>query len=244
MRMASSVFHFKKFSIAQAGATQPVGTDAILLGAWADVSGVKRLLDIGAGTGVVALMLAQRLAEKSVGGWQGTGVELHAPSAELAGRNFRASPWAGQLAVHAGDIQTFAARHNGAGYDLIVSNPPYFADSLRSPVLSRSLGRHDGQLPLTDLLQSVSALMAKDGRFCAVLPEKEGRKLCERAVLQGLYWTKVISVRSRPDKPVERLLLQLERTPYPLETATIAIQDAGGGYSAAFRALTGGYYLE
>jgi tRNA1Val (adenine37-N6)-methyltransferase len=240
--MASSVFHFKKFSVAQEGATQPVGTDAILLGAWADVRGVQRMLDIGTGAGVIALMLAQRLSEQAGADWQGTGVELHAPSAALAGRNFRESPWAGRLTVHTGDIQTYAAQYGGPGFDLMVSNPPYFSGGLRSPVTSRSMGRHNDPLPPADLLQAAAGLLTASGRFCAILPEKEALDLCERAVLRGLYWTRITRVRGKPGKPVERWLLQLERNPYPLETGTLVIEEPGGGYTGAYRALTEGFY--
>ena len=255
--MALQAFHFKKFKVEQAGAAHPVGTDAVLLGAWADVSDTKRFLDIGTGTGVVALMLAQRLSESSA--WAGTGVELHANSAALARRNFAESPWANQLELWAGAVQDFGELKLGAKtqdsgllptpevchFDLIVSNPPFFSELTVSPDKTRSLGRHTATLSQLDLIAAARRLLAPKGRFCVVLPEREGRKLCELAVQNGLYWTRVTEVRSRPGKPVERLLLQFERSPYDLQCSEICVYDgaSGNGYSAEFRALTGAFYL-
>jgi tRNA1Val (adenine37-N6)-methyltransferase len=238
--MALPAFRFKKFNLEQEGAAHPVGTDAVLLGAWADISGVRQFLDIGAGTGVVSLMMAQRLAGAG-SEWQGCGVEIHANSAALARRNFQASPWAPNLEVRECAIQMlegFPAGH----FDLIVSNPPFFSETTQSPDTTRSLGRHTASLSPVELLTAVKKWMSPGGRFCVVLPAMEGYRLCELAVPMGLYWTHILEVYSKAGKPLERLLLQFERSPYPVQRDKIVLQE-DGHRSAAFRALTRDFYL-
>ncbi|MDO8367145.1 MAG: methyltransferase [Saprospiraceae bacterium] len=240
--MSLPAFRFKKFSVEQEGAAQPLGTDAVLLGAWADVQGARRFLDIGTGTGVVALMIAQRLS--GTPNWDGLGIEIHPPSAELARENFADSPWAERLDIWAGSIQEFA-QNIADHYDLIVSNPPFFSELTTSPDKARSLSRHTASLSPGDLLACVSQLLTAEGKFCVILPEREGQRLCELAVPQGLYWTRITEVRSRPGKPVERLLLQFEKSPYDFERADISIYGGktGEGYSGEFQEFTRDFYL-
>lgn len=237
--MEWSAFRFKKFSIEQAGAAHPVGTDAVLLGAWVDVQAAQRFLDIGSGTGVVALMLAQRLA--NIAHWAGVGVEIHPESAALARANFKASPWAGHLDVWEGPIQAFS----GQVFDLIVSNPPFFSERTVSPDKTRSLGRHTATLSPEDLLETARRLLAPQGKFCVVLPTLEGRQLCELAVPKGLYWTKITEVRSRPGKPVERLLIQFEKSPFGFERTEMCLYagKTGTAYSDDFQSITSNFYL-
>jgi tRNA1Val (adenine37-N6)-methyltransferase len=220
--MALQPFHFKNFSVAQAGAAHPVGTDAVLLGRWADIGGVKRFLDIGTGTGVLALLLAERFTSGLA--WEGWGVELHQRSAELAALNFKNSPWSGQLHAKQGKAQDFALQNRSLIFDLIVSNPPFFSEKTVSPNHVRRLGRHSGTLPPEELLAIVRRLLAPSGRFCAVLPEKDGRRLCELAVTMGLYWTKIAEVSTRPDRLSERWLMQFERDPKPYRQERWAVE--------------------
>lgn len=246
--MPTQPFHFKKFRVEQEGAAHRVGTDAVLLGAWAEVRDCNRFLDIGTGTGVIALMIAQRLdewREKRVGEqseWNGVGVEIHPESAALATANFAASPWAERLQAHCSSVQDFQA---GQSFDLIVSNPPFFSELTVSPNPTRSIGRHTATLSPGALLESVARLLAPKGRFCTILPEQEGRRLCEHAVLHGLYWTKITALHSRPGRTVERLLLQFERNPYPFERASLCLYAHQNGplHSAAFLELTGAFLL-
>lgn len=237
--MAWSAFRFKKFSVEQEGAAHPVGTDAVLLGAWVDVQTTQRFLDIGTGTGVIALMLAQRLS--GVPGWAGVGVEIHPESAALARRNFRECLWAEHLRVWEGAVQAFS----GQSFDLIVSNPPFFSERTVSPDKTRSLGRHTATLSPADLLGTAKELLAPHGKFCVVLPVNEGRQLCELAVMHGLYWTQITEVRSRPGKPVERLLIQFEKSPFGFERAEMCLfaGKTGMDYSDEFQAITRDFYL-
>lgn len=234
--MASQPFRFKKFSVEQEGAAHPVGTDAVLLGAWADVEKSTRILDIGAGTGVVALMLAQKAPAHI------TAVEIHPPSAALARRNFAASPWAGRLDLVESSIQNFA-QQTDFQFDVIVSNPPFFSETTVSPDSGRRLGRHTASLPPGDLLAAVQKLLAENGRFCVILPVLEGRRLCELAVPAGLYCTEEVAVRSRKQKPAERLLLRFERNPYAFVRKEWVIYSDGSAYTDEFKQATSCFYL-
>ncbi|GAB4492246.1 MAG: tRNA1(Val) (adenine(37)-N6)-methyltransferase [Saprospiraceae bacterium] len=237
--MASPPFHFKKFSIEQDGAAHRVGTDGVLLGAWANVENCANALDIGTGTGLVALMLAQRNEKLLV-----TAVEIHPQSAALARRNFAASPWAGRLQLMEISIQDFAQQAD-LQFDLIVSNPPFFSETIVSPDASRRLGRHTASLPPTDLLAAAKKLLTENGRFCVILPVLEGKHLCELAVPNGLYCTEEVEIYARPGKPAERLLLCFEKNPYRFERKKLGVYAAekGAHYGADFKRLTADFYL-
>jgi len=220
-----------------------LGTDSVLLGAWADVSGCGSVLDVGTGTGVVALMLAQRLLERTKEpGIRVIGVEIHSPSAACARRNFGASPWREHVEVETISIRDFA-RRSDLRFDLIVSNPPFFSEKTVSPDESRRLGRSAAALSQEDLLSAVLALLKPGGRLCVILPVWEGRRFCELAVPAGLYCTEEVAVRTRAHKPVERLLLRFERNPYPFQKKELVLYAEGSKYTPEFQELTVAFYL-
>lgn len=238
--MATPDFHFKRCSIQQQGAAHPVGTDAILLGAWTNIGNALRILDIGTGTGVVALMLAQRTENHEH--VQIDAVEIHQGSAACAARNFAASPWNKRLHVVELSIQEFA-QQTDLQYDLIVSNPPYFSETTKAPDPTRRLGRHIESLPPQDMLRAVRKLLAPNGRFSVILPVKEGWKWCELAVPLGLCWTRITEVYGRKEKPVERLIIEFQRNPYLFQRDSLVVYDQGQEYSEAYGALTREFYL-
>ncbi len=236
--MNFSPFHFKKFSVFQEDVAHAVGTDGVLLGAWADVDGANSILDIGTGTGLIALMLAQRtVSEVHI-----SAIDVHPGSVACAQQNFSNSPWPARLKVHETAVQQFALE-SGSRFDLIVSNPPYFSETTVSPDAERRLGRSIDNLSIHDLLVSVLPLLSPVGKCCFILPEKEGKRLCEMAVPLGLYCTHEVQVRAREGKPVERLLLQLEREPGRFRRSQLQLHGEGGGYSAVFLAMTAPFYL-
>lgn len=236
--MAFPPFHFKKFSIRQDDVVHPVGTDGVLLGAWAEVKDVSRILDIGTGSGLIALMLAQRTENQYID--KIIGLEIDAKTASASAENAEKSPWSKRLLMVHSTLQEYA---HAQPFDLIVSNPPFFTQVLRSPDARRNLGRHTQTLPFEDLLRCARQLLAPDGRFCVILPALEGQTFCEMAVPLGLYWTKICHIHSREGKPVERCMIQLEQNPMKFERSTLCIYTSDGAYSDEFIQLTKDFYL-
>jgi tRNA1Val (adenine37-N6)-methyltransferase len=237
--MPKDQFRFRQFTVRQDRCLMKVGTDGVLLGAWADVSGAEAILDIGAGTGLIALMVAQRAPDARV-----DAVELDPDSAVQASENAAASPWAGRVRVFSGSIQDFAAQATGR-YDCILSNPPFFSAALRSPHKGRNQVRHDDSLPFSDLLRAVDRLLSDGGHFCVILPYAESKAFEALALRFHLFLTRIQQVASRPGKPVERVMMQLERHARPLRREPVLLlhHDGSNERSEAYRELTSGFYL-
>lgn len=235
--MSNSYFKFKQFTIEQQGVAMKVGTDGVLLGAWADVGVAQRALDIGTGTGVIALMLAQRSAQLMV-----DAVEIDGESAQQAQRNFDKSGWASRLALHNVAFQDFASA-KGACYDLIVSNPPYFCQSLKSPNEGRTLARHAYSLPFEELLTGVGALLLPGGAFCGIFPYTEGNVFIAKASSYGLFCTKKLNICSKPHHSVIRMLVQMEFARKPIDDRTLIIHTLDGDYTDDYKKLTADFYL-
>lgn len=217
-----------------------VGTDGVLLGAWADVAAASSILDIGTGTGVIAIMLAQRTDAATI-----HAVEIDGDSSSQALENMQRSPWAGQLDCFHTSIQDFA-KQTTHRYDLIVSNPPFFSGGTFSNSQDKNSVRHTVKLPHGDLISAVRTLLAPEGRFCLILPHIEGLRFKEMAGNYGLHCSKITEVLPKPYKPVERLLLQFERKVKPLVKGTLVILENGddaNNYSEGYLALTGAFYL-
>lgn len=231
-------FRFKQFSIEQDQCPMKVGTDGVLLGAWAEVSNARRALDIGTGTGLIALMLAQRNPELIV-----HAVEIDEVACQQARSNVEQSPWPDRVTVFFDSIQDFA-KTNVEPYDLIVSNPPFFSGGTFSDNHDRNSIRHTIKLPHGDLLAATRKLLSKAGRFCVILPYVEGLRFEEMAKQYHLFCTKIMEVRSLADKPVERLLMQFERISGPVEKTELIIQKEGrNNWTDEYIELTGAFYL-
>ena len=199
--MRSSRFTFKQFAVEQSGAAMKIGTDGVLLGAWADVANANRVLDIGTGTGVIALMMAQRGGAQRI-----VGV----------------------------DIEKF---------DLILSNPPYFTDSLLSPDSLRTMARHTTSLTLEQLDASVSRLLEKSGRFALILPTEQMERYL---ALTQLNLVRRCDVRSRSGSETIRTMAELSFNSHKsvvYESLTI-YEDEGQQYAAQYRELTKDFYLK
>lgn len=238
--MASPPFRFKRFEIRQDAAVHPAGTDSVLLGAWAPVSPDCRILDVGTGTGIVALMLAQRT--ELFDNVLITGVELDEPTARCAAANFAASPWATRLSVVCKSVQELAG-DSTESFDLIVSNPPFFSETVVSPDARRRLGRNTDTLRPGAFLAAAESLLRPAGKLAVILPPVEARRLCEMAVPLGLYCTVETAVRARSDKPVERCLLLLERVPHRFRREALSIYETGEVYTSDYQQLTSDFYL-
>lgn len=245
--MPAHVFHFKQFSIYQDRCAFKVGTDGILLGAWAAKTpalnqaetAVSHALDIGTGTGLIALMLAQRFPQAVI-----DAIEVDAQSAAQAAENVAQSPWADRVSVINTAVQAFKG-HTQQSYDLIVSNPPFFSSAHNLAAEGRREGtRQTTQLSYKDLLHCVNRLLGENGRFCTILPSSASDSFCQLAAVENLHCTKKTAVRPVPHKPPHRHLLQFERTPHPTQTNDLIIETAiRHHYTPDFIALTNSFYL-
>ena len=232
------MFRFKKFAVNDEGATMKVGTDAVLLAALADSDGAASILDIGTGCGVVALIVAQRNATAII-----HAVEPDKSSALCALRNFEASPWHDRLMVFEATVQHIASttRHT---YDCIVSNPPYFCHSLKSPSETRNMARHSDSLPFDELAAAVEALLSPEGTFTAILPCPEADEFIATAKGQNLFCQKEILVFSKPQgKPLRKVFVLGRNAAAMPAVSQLAIYDINGQYSEQYRSLTADLYL-
>ena len=232
-------FQFKKFFIAQDRCAMKVGTDGVLLGAWVEAEAAQSILDIGTGTGVIAVMLAQRNEFAPV-----HGVEIDDEAAAQAAENMRATPWAERLHVRHHSIQDYA-RDTEQRYDLIVSNPPFFTGGVLSQSENKTGVRHTVKLPHGDLLIATQTLLTQQGVFAVVLPLLEGLRFVEMARSYRLYCERMTEVRTKAGKPVSRLLLQFTRhIPHAIRKDELIIQqDEANAWTPEYRELTKEFYL-
>lgn len=201
--MANNYFSFKQFTVYQDKCAFKVGTDGVILGAYADVSGVRNILDIGTGTGLLALMLAQRSNAKI------TAIEPDKESFCQACSNVTDSKWNDRIKVINTTLQDY---HPGSEkFDLIVTNPPFFTDSLRNPDQVKAAARHNFLLDNDDLLEGVRRLMAEGGRLQVIMPYAEGNILIAEAQGYGLYCNNILKIRPLPASGIRRLILTFSR---------------------------------
>lgn len=216
-----NAFYFKQFYIHHDRSTMKVGTDGVLLGAWAEINGAQNILDIGTGTGLIALMLAQR----SVKNVHIDAIEIDFDAYQQALENVNASAWNKKINLYRSSLQQFSP---SVRYDLIVSNPPYFVNSLKAPDPKRNLSRHTDELPHSAIIEGCKRLLHPDGRLCLILPLSEGVGFIKMAAAANLLCNKKMSVRHRASKPVERLLLEFsQRSDACLERELTLYNDEG-----------------
>ncbi|MBO5962731.1 MAG: methyltransferase [Alistipes sp.] len=228
-------FRFKQFAVEQEDVAMKVGTDGVLLGAWANSDNVKRILDIGTGTGVIALQMAQRNPIAHI-----HAVEIDDTAAKRARANFDLSPWAERLTVEQTAVQEFEPSEK---FDLIVSNPPYFVDSLLPPDAKRSTARHTHDLTFEELDSAVCRLLDDNGRFALILPITEFEKYL---ALTQLHLVRRCDVCPVEGGAIKRIMGEFAKQPTTeIEIETIAIERGRrGDYTDDYRALTKDFYLK
>lgn len=231
-------FTFKQFFVAHDRCAMKVGTDGVLLGAWAPVVGVRRALDIGSGSGLIALMLAQRSADEVII----DAVELDEAAAAQACENVRQSAWSHRIRIYAQDIHQYATSHE-AKYDLIVSNPPYFKPAVACRDQARHNARYTETLTHHALVACAAQLISDKGFFCVVLPYDIGVVFESQAHRGGWHTFARLNVSDRGDTRLHRVLLALTRQPTPVEVERMAIKQADGSYTEDFRRLITEFYL-
>lgn len=236
--MPNDSFEFKKFKIRQDKSAMKVGTDAVLLGAWVIPNGSTNILDIGTGTGILALMLAQKSNANIVA------IDIDKDSTEQAKINVAESIFSTQIQVEHTSFQDLALRQTKK-FDLIVSNPPFFVDSLKSNNDGRTIARHNDLLSFEDLLNGVKKLLADKGKFCLILPKNEAMQFRDLAKSKGLYLSKLMRIRTRSEKETEkRHLMQFEFKETEFSESTLVIEEGPSrNYTEEYKEFTKDYYL-
>ena len=212
-----------------------VGTDGCLLGAWAKANSPHYILDIGAGTGLISLMLAQRFPNTII-----DAVEIEPTCAKQAHENIQESPWRDRVSIHHSSIQLFEADHQ---YDLIVSNPPYFTNAFAAPNQNRHQARHDDTLSVQDLIHQAKRLLSTDGVLCVILPVDRFETFDHVAAEAQLKLHERVNVMPTPTKEAKRVLLKYGRQSHPQTVRSFYIEAKRGQYSEHFTKLLEDFYL-
>ncbi len=219
-----------------------VGTDGILIGAWASAISPIKILDIGAGTGLIALMMAQRFSLANV-----DAIEIDPVASQQAKENFLASPFCRRLSIHHCSLEIFQDQCQALqSYSLIVSNPPWFCNSLKSGSAARDTARHADALSPDALLAAVLKLLDPGGQFAVIMPIEEGLAFVSRAARVGLHCHQRCDVHPTPDKPAKRVLLQfaMQRPLQPVPSESLVVETSvRHAYTEEYQALTKEFYL-
>ena len=233
--MSNDYFQFKKFRIEQSKSAMKVCTDACILGAFTNPGKAKRILDIGTGTGLLSLMLAQKSPAMI------DAVEIEQNAFEQARENIFESSWKAQITVHHTSIQAFFKDH--ASYDLIISNPPFFKNQLKSPTLSKNIALHNEALSFEELMQAVARLLKQDGKFYVLLPAYESELLIKEGLPYQLHLNKKLNIKDRKKSALLRIISIFSFTESPIEELELIIKNEQGEYTEDFVKLLKEYYL-
>jgi tRNA1Val (adenine37-N6)-methyltransferase len=232
--MSNPYFRFKQFTVRHDLCAMKVGTDGVLLGAWAGVENAEKILDIGTGSGLIALMLAQR-SKAFI-----DAIDVDENACEQAKINFENSPFYDRLTILKIPFQDFSSPYK---YDLLVSNPPYFAHSLKSPDNGRNFARHNDSLTLADLFKKSVSLLNPQGKLSVILPFETLEKVNILATENQLFLCRKTSVVSVSNQPPKRILLEYSLQNTDLQEHELHIEKSPKVYSEEYIALTKDFYL-
>ena len=235
-------FQFKQFTIHQDKCAMKIGTDAVLLGAWAKIDNLPRnILDVGTGTGVIALMLAQRTNANEI-----DAVELDPQAYEQCVENFEASLWGDRLFCYHTEFTEFVAEmyYEGITYDVIVSNPPFYMEANSSGNAQRDKARINASLPFEDLIEGSSLILSEKGIFNIVVPNKEEKNIISIAEKFGLIPYEILRVKGTPEADTKRSLLAFSFQQKNLTTRKLVIETSRHQYTEDYINLTKDFYLK
>lgn len=242
-------FHFKQFTINQDRCAMKIGTDSVLLGAWTSLdSQPYSILDIGAGTGILALMLAQRSETISTGSIDA--IEIDAAAYEQCVDNFENSPWRDRLFCYHASLEEFVTELSEdeiephEKYDLIISNPPFYLDTYKSNQVQRDLARYVDAMPFRELVESVSKLLSPQGTFSVVVPFSEEKEFIVLASKEHLFPNRILRVKGSPQSNIKRSLLQFSFDEISITPEELIIEISRHKYTDDYKALTKDFYLK
>ncbi|TMU55761.1 tRNA1(Val) (adenine(37)-N6)-methyltransferase [Flagellimonas algicola] len=232
-------FKFKHFTIQQDRCAMKVGTDGVLLGAWTSLENQPdSILDIGSGTGLIALQMAQRSTAEII-----DAIELDEDAYEQCVENFEASLWADRLFCYHAGLDEFVDEIEDK-YDLIVSNPPFYTEEVTSGAEARDIARQNTSLPFDELVEGVSQLLSPEGIFSVVIPYKEEKQFVDMAQKEGLFLKRVMHVRGNPKAQFKRSLLEFTRMESQPKIEELTIELGRHEYTKEYVALTSAFYLK
>ncbi len=234
--MSNTYFTFKQFTVHQDKCAMKVGTDGVLLGAWTPVKKASRILDVGTGTGVIALMLAQRNRQAHI-----IAIEIEEQAAMQAQNNVECSPWAERIKVVCCNFQEF---HPTNSFDLIVSNPPYFVNALQGENKQRNLARHTNELSYEALFRNSVRMLARDGVLSIIIPAEIEEYVMETACKHYLYPVSQTQVYTKFNKPCRRVLLNFSTKIDTCIRNALYIENGHGEYTPEYITLTRDFYLK
>jgi tRNA1Val (adenine37-N6)-methyltransferase len=232
-------FKFKQFTVNQDRCAMKIGTDGVLLGAWASVEQQAfSILDIGSGTGVIALMLAQRSFAELI-----DAVEIDPEAYEQCTDNFENSPWSDRLFCYHASLEEFVEEIDDK-YDLIVSNPPFYSDDFKSDNPQRDLARFQDALPFDQLIKSVSKLLSETGLFSVIIPFKEEENFIGLATKVNLFPNRILHVKGNPSTDIKRSLIEFSFTKGDINVDEVIIETERHQYTQDYINLTKDFYLK
>jgi len=235
--MGNAYFSFKQFTVFHDRCAMKTGTDGVLLGAWVEVNrSLTRVLDIGTGSGLIALMLAQRCDAMI------DGIEPHRESCRQAKENAAASPWSNRITIIEEDLQTYT-NHCKKTYELIVCNPPYFSRSLKPPEEARQMARHSDALPPSLLMLHASRLLSPEGTIALIFPFENKENFHTAAAAEGLFEKRETLVKTLPPTKPFRVLAEYTFVPSPIIRDELCIYNESRDFSREYRELTKDFYL-
>lgn len=237
--MTKRSFQFKQFKVEQDKTAMKVGTDGVLLGAWVDLeSKPLSMLDIGAGTGLIALMMAQRSDAELI-----DAVELNDEAFEQTVENFESSDWGDRLFCYHASLQEFTDEIDDK-YDLIVSNPPFYTSTHKELSKERAMARHAESLPTHELLSSVAKLLSEDGSCAFIIPYEATTSFIALARENKLFPCRITSVKGNHNSSIKRSLVQFSFVEKVIETSELVIEIARHNYTSAYIELVKDFYLK
>ena len=233
-----NTFYFKQFQVTHQYSTMKVGTDAVLLGAITEIGKPNNILEVGTGCGVIALMLAQRSTAFI------HAIDIDAPSVEEANENFEKSPWRERLHAKAIALQDFTGQTHSK-FDLIISNPPFFTNSLKNPNHSKARARHNDNLSFETLITQSAYLLNPHGKLSLIAPASEEQNLLAIASNNDLRPSQITYILPREDKPPNRIILELEKhkTSKKFTHESISVRNKGGEYSSTYISMLKDFLL-
>ena len=237
--MSKNYFIFKKFSINQSNCAMKIGTDAVLLGAWATVENyLNSILDIGTGTGIIALMLAQRSNAELI-----DALEIDADAYEQCVENFENSKWSDKLFCYHASLLEFTEEIDDK-YDLIVSNPPFYSEDYKTQNTKKDLARFQDAMPFEHLLESVSKLLSENGIFSVIVPFKEEKDFVRLASNYNLYSNRILHVKGNPNSEIKRSLIEFSFNEITIKIEELIIETSRHQYTEDYINLTKDFYLK